>query len=262
MGSKSPPGEGSRLYFEAQSYWGLTKHLGGIKATRELIELCHISKGKYILDVGCGVGATVCYIAKRQGCKAVGVDISERMIERAMRRAEREGVEKEVEFQVADAQALPFDESVFDIVICESVTAFLEDKEKAISECVRVTKPGGYIGLNEGTWMRPPPRELVEYMSRITGVKKMLTSEGWRELLESSGLKDVVARTHKLHALSHLDEIRLYGLNDFLSGWYKFLHLCITDAAFRRYMKEAWPGWAITKNFLKYLGYGIYVGRK
>lgn len=42
-------------------------------------------------------------------------------------------------------------------VVCESVTAFPEDKRKAVSEYVRITKPGGHIGLNETTWLKTPP---------------------------------------------------------------------------------------------------------
>ena len=81
-----------KFYFKWQAYWGCTKHGGGLKATKELVELCRINKGKYVLDVGCGVGMTACYIAKRHGCKVVGVDISERMIAQVKERAKREGV--------------------------------------------------------------------------------------------------------------------------------------------------------------------------
>ena len=84
--------------------------MGGLKATRELIELCHIDKDTYILDVGCGAGATPCYLAKRHGCRVVGVDISEGMIDRSNERARREGVEDRVEFRVADAQNIPFED--------------------------------------------------------------------------------------------------------------------------------------------------------
>jgi len=94
--------EPSYYYFELEAYWG-TKHMGGLKATEELIELCHINKGKYILEVGCGVGITACYIAKRYGCRVVGMDISERMIDKSKKRAKREGVEDRVKFTVADA---------------------------------------------------------------------------------------------------------------------------------------------------------------
>ena len=41
--------------------------------------MCHISSNSYVLDVGCGVGATPCYIAHKVGCRVVGVDILEKM---------------------------------------------------------------------------------------------------------------------------------------------------------------------------------------
>ena len=46
-----------------QASWGLTKHMGGLEATRKLIEACHIDKDSYVLEVGCGVGITACYLA-------------------------------------------------------------------------------------------------------------------------------------------------------------------------------------------------------
>lgn len=159
-------------YFQLQAYWGATKHAGGIKSTRELIELCHIDKTKHILDVGCGVGTTPCHIAKTYGSRIVGVDISKKMVKWANQRAKREGVEDRVEFMVADAQNLPLKDNPFDIVIGESITAFLEDKQRGVTEYVRVTKPAGYVGLNEMVWTKTqPPTELVEYYTRTTGAK-------------------------------------------------------------------------------------------
>ena len=169
-----------------------------------------------------------------------------------------------VEFRVGDAQNLPFEDALFDVVIGESITAFVEDKQRTVSEYLRVTKPGGYVGLNEATWIKtPPPTELVEYLSRTTGVKEILTSNGWEELLQSSGLRDIEVRTYKINKLSQfLNEIRQLGLKDYLRGWYRFLSPMVSSPAFRRYLKEAWPPKNISKNIFEYLGYGIYVGRK
>jgi len=151
-------------YLGVQAYLGTTKHMGGLAATRELIELCHISPDTAVLDVGCGVGATACYLTKQVGCSVVGVDVSGAMIAQAEKRARREGVEGRVEFRQADAQDLPFESGRFDVVLCESVVVFTEAKQRALSECARVAKPGGYVGLNEMTWLKvPPPPEIVEY---------------------------------------------------------------------------------------------------
>jgi len=254
--------EPESYYFELQAHIGATKHGGGLKATEELVELCYIDKDKYVLDIGCGVGATPCYLAKRHGCRVVGVDISEGMIDRSNARAKREGLEDRVEFRVADAQNLPFQDALFEVVICESVTAFVEDKQRAVSEYVRVTKPGGYVGLNESTWIKaPPPRELVEWASCIYGAKKeFLTSDGWKELLKGSGLRDIVVRTHKITPLSQwLNEVRETDLRDFTAGWGWFFSQFIGNPGYRRFLKETLttPG-----NLFEYLGFGIYVGRK
>ena len=244
-------------YFELQASWGMTKHMGGLKATRELIELCHINKGKYVLVVGCGVGITACYIAKGYGCRVVGVDILERMVERANERAKREGVEGRVEFRVADAQDLPFEDNLFDVVIGEWITGLLDDKQRGTNEYLRVVKPGGCVGLNEGIWIKtPPPTELVEYLSRIFGAKgEILTSDGWEELLVGTGLRDMVVRTYKADVLSEKRE----NLKDFLRVWHRALYAYIRSSAFRKFIRVAL---SLPKDFLEYWGYGIYVGRK
>ncbi len=261
-----PPDEISGLehpYFELQASWGMTKHMGGLKATKELIELCHINKGKYVLVVGCGVGITPCYLAKRYGCRVVGVDLSERMIERSNERAKKEGVEDRVEFRVADAQNLPFEDALFDVVICESVNAFVENKQSAASEYVRVITPGGYAGLNECTWIKAPPPRLAEYLSRTLGGAEFLPSDGWKELLEDSGLRETVARIYKINALNQwVNEVRQFEFLDFLRAWYRFLFLLIKSSACRRFAKEALTMPKSIFGLFKYFGYGIYVGRK
>ncbi len=258
------PEETSQLYFEIQANLGITKHMGGLKASQELIELCHIGEGKYVLDVGCGIGKTPCYIAKRHSCKVVGVDISQRMVDRSRERAKREGVENKVKFMVADAQNLSFEDDVFDMVIGESINAFVKDKQRAISEYVRVAKPGGYIGLNECTWIRtPPPMELVDSLYRTMGEAEFLTSDGWKELLEGSGLTDIEVRTYKVRALEQwINEIRWFDIRDFLEAWYRFLFQCITSSAYRKFAKEVLAASNSLFKFFKYMGYGIYIGRK
>jgi len=252
----------SELYFDMQAAFGFTKHIGGLKATNEMIELCHINQGKYVLDVGCGVGRTACYIAKKYGCKVVGIDITERMVQGSRERAKREDVEDKVKFQVADIQDLPFEDSLFDVVIGESVTAFPEDKQKAVSEYIRVTKQGGYVGINEATWMKIPPPELAEYFSHITGAKPE-TSDDWGGLLKGSGLEDLVTRIYKVNALNQwINEIRGLDFRDYSRAWYRFLSLLIKSPACRRFAREALSMPRNIFSLFKYLGYGLYVGRK
>jgi len=145
------------------------------------------------LNVGYGMGVGPVYMAKKYTCHVVGVDISEKMIEWSRRRAREERVEAKVEFQVADVLELPFKVDQFDAVIVESVLIFVEDKPRAIRECVRVTKPGGSVGLNEGVWTRQPSLELVARVKDAIG-PFIPTHETWQALWEASGLQDRVVK--------------------------------------------------------------------
>ncbi len=257
--------ENQPAFFDFAAEVGLTKHIGGIEATEALIELCHISQGKYVLDVGCGVGVTPSFIVKRYGCRVAGVDISARMIERSRERARRERVADRVEFRVADAQGLPFDDDVFDAVITESVTSFPEDKQKAVNEYVRVTKPGGYVGLNESIWLKvPPPPEVVAWASQDVGANvQPLTLDAWVGLLEGAGLREITVRTYKINTQDEAKGIlRRYGFGGMLRVLWRMLSRYARSPAYRRFVKGVREGGIIPENLDEYFGYGLFVGRK
>jgi len=257
--------EKQQTFFDFAAKVGITKHIGSLEATEALIELCHISRGKYVLDVGCGVGATPCFIAKKFGCRVVGVDILPAMIERSKERARREGLIDQVEFRVADAQDLPFDDGLFDAVITESVTAFPKDKQKAVDEYVRVTKRGGYIGLNESTWLKsPPPPELLAWASQDLGANiGPLTSGDWTGLLANAGLSEIITKTF---AIDLRDEgkgmLRRYGWGGMLGIMGRMLALYVTSPAYRKFVKKVRENEITPTNLDEYFGYGLYVGRK
>ena len=141
-------------------------HLGGFDATRALIDLCLINANSRVIDIGCASGKTACYLAWNYGCNVIGVDILPGMVERAR----AEGVTGRVKFKGGDAQKLPLGDDLFDIVLGEFITGLVDDKEGAISEYVRVAKPGGSIGLNEATWLKaPPPQEIIGFLGRTVG---------------------------------------------------------------------------------------------
>jgi arsenite methyltransferase len=257
--------ENQPTFFDFAAEVGLTKHIGGLEATEALIELCHIGKGKYVLDVGSGVGVTPCVIAKRYGCRVVGVDISERMVERSRERAKREKVADRVEFKVADAQDLPFEDAVFDAIITESVTSFPEDKQKAVNEYVRVTKPGGYVGLNESIWRKvPPPPEVVAWAGQDLGANvKPLTSGEWVGLLEGAGLREITARTYEINTQYEARGIlQRYGWGGMLRVLWRMLLLYARSPAYRRFVKGVREGGITPENLEEYFGYGLFVGQK
>lgn len=251
-------------FFDFAAEVGLTKHIGGVEATETLMELCHVGQDSYVLDVGCGAGVTPCYIAKKYGCRVVGVDILEEMIARSRERAQREGVADRVEFRVADAQDLPFDDGIFDAVFTESVTSFPEDKQKAVDEYARVTKTGGYVGLNESTWLESPPPEVEAWADQdVVGNVKPLPSEDWVALLERAGLRDIVVKTYQIDVRDETRGLlRRYGLGGILRVWWKMLLLYVRNPAYRSFVRQTKERGVLPENLEEYYGYGLFVGQK
>jgi arsenite methyltransferase len=257
--------ENEQHFFDFAAEVGFTKHLGGVAATEQLAALCHVDGGTYVLDVGCGAGVTPCFLAKRYGCRVVGVDISERMIEHSRERVRREGVASKVEFRVADAQDLPFEDNLFDAVITESATAFPEDKQGAVREYARVTRPGGYVGLNESTWrVVPPPPEVVAWVGQDVGASvKPLTSQEWVGLLEGAGLKEITVQTHEIDTQDEArGMLRRYGCGGMLTVWRRMLSLYVGNPAYRRFVGSLRRQGLTPDNLTEYFGYGLYVGKK
>lgn len=257
--------EDQQTFFDFAAEAGLTKHFGGLEGTDELAGLCHIGTGAQVLDVGCGVGATCCYLAKKYGCRVVGVDIRARMVERCVERARREGVAGRVGFRVADAQELPFEDDRFDAVITESATSFPEDQQRAVDEYARVTRPGGYVGLAESTWLNtPPPPELVAWVSQDVGAcVKPLTAEAWTALLETAGLVEIARRIYpvNVHKEARL-LVQRYGLCELLGSVLRAQAMYLRNPAYRAFVKRVREGGVIPDNLDEHFGYGFFVGRK
>lgn len=98
-----------------------------------------------VLDVASGSGNAALAAARRTWGNVVSSDYVPSLLERGRERAAAEQLE--VEFVEADAQALPFEDASFDVVTSVYGVMFAPDQPKAASELLRVTKPGGRIGL-------------------------------------------------------------------------------------------------------------------
>jgi ubiquinone/menaquinone biosynthesis C-methylase UbiE len=114
----------------------------------QLAESCDLSWDERVLDVAAGNGnATLA--AARRGCQVWSTDYVPGLLERGSERAEAERLT--VHFQVADAEALPFEEARFDAVISTFGVMFSPDQQRAAGELARVCRSGGRIGLASWT---------------------------------------------------------------------------------------------------------------
>ena len=113
--------------------------------TAELLcEAVDLRAGERVLDVACGNG-NAALAAARRFCQVIGIDYVPALLERARRRAQAEGLE--ATFQEADAEALPFPDGAFDVVLSTCGAMFAPDQERTAAELLRVCRPGGRIGM-------------------------------------------------------------------------------------------------------------------
>lgn len=108
----------------------------------EVVEGWGIKPGQRLLDIACGSGQTALPAARNGAC-VTGVDIAENLIAHANRRAGLEGLV--AQFDVGDAEQLPYSDTDFDVVVTMFGAMFAPRPEKVAAELARVCKPGGKL---------------------------------------------------------------------------------------------------------------------
>lgn len=117
----------------------------------------YVEPGMRVLDAGCGDGVLSIMLAER-GAHVTGTDISRPNIERSRIAAEEAGLSGRTEFLVADSEALPFSDNMFDLVVSSHVLEHLPSFDDGLSEIMRVTKSRAIIAiptiLNMCSWVQ------------------------------------------------------------------------------------------------------------
>ncbi len=112
------------------------------------IDRLPITPGARVLDIACGTG-NLAIPAARKGARVTGCDIAPNLLEQARARARQEGLE--IRFDEADAEALPYPEAAFDLVVSMWGVMFVPRPEVAAAELLRVCRPGGRTALASWT---------------------------------------------------------------------------------------------------------------
>ncbi len=121
---------------------------GYLGVMRNLIAEIHLHPGDTILDVGCGSGVLDRWLARHTGGahRITAVDIHRTLLREAAALATKEGLAEQIEFREGNAEVLPFGDNSFDVTMSATVMELL-DAERMLREMVRVTRPGGRVGV-------------------------------------------------------------------------------------------------------------------
>jgi len=151
-----------------------------------LLDQLHLRGDERILDLGCGRGAVLLMAAQRLTTgRAVGVDLwrsvdqSGNCLEATRRNAIAEGVADRVELHTGDMTALPFEDNSFDVVVSSLAVHNISGsagREKAISEAVRVLRPGGRLMIADVRATRQHTAQLAKLAMREVARRRL----GWQ----------------------------------------------------------------------------------
>jgi SAM-dependent methyltransferase len=141
-----------------------------------------------VLEVGCGAGGMAQRVRDQLGAQVVAVDSSERMVELTRERG--------VESYVADIQELPFGDGEFDCVFAGWMLYHVIDRDRAISECARVLRPGGRFATAtladenmSDLWdFLGSPRDRILGFSSSNGAEQLERSFAHVETREANGV--------------------------------------------------------------------------
>jgi ubiquinone/menaquinone biosynthesis C-methylase UbiE len=138
-----------------------------------------------ILDVGCGFGTTAIVLAQAlPRSEVVGIDLSEPLLELAIRSAQTAGLGGHVVFEKADVQEIPYDDDSFDVVVNQQMLHIVEDSIAMLDEMERVLRPDGML------FMADIRRSWVGLFDKV--FKSALTVEEASVLVRRSKLREGV----------------------------------------------------------------------
>lgn len=155
-----------------------SRALGGyLQVVSRVVDQLELEPGERVLDVGCGPGSLDRWLAHRthKSNAIIGVDPSSFLLREAAAMARAEGLGEILQFQEAGGDSLPFPEDSFDVAMSFTAIQYV-DADQMIREMMRVTRPGGRVGVLARGDDRPNLINLpvrAEIKSRIEGVRNV-----------------------------------------------------------------------------------------
>ena len=132
--------------WEAGDFSEVAKHIETVAV--EFVGRLNIQPEMKVLDVACGSG-NLAVVAAQKGANVTGLDIADNLVEAAKQRADKLGLD--IKFEQGDAEAMPYPDDSFDVVMTMFGAMFAPRPEVAAGELVRVCKPGGRIAMANWT---------------------------------------------------------------------------------------------------------------
>jgi sarcosine/dimethylglycine N-methyltransferase len=162
-------------------------HYGGTPALDALADLAGIRSEHHVVDVCSGMGGPARWLAFHRQCKVTGLDFTQSRVESARRLSERVKLAHLVDFVHGDAMAMSLPSFNYDALISQESWLHVPDKAAVISECVRVTKPGGVIAFTDIVTLAVLDSSTEARLAAEIRTANLASAEQYRSLLAEEG---------------------------------------------------------------------------
>ena len=161
---------------------------GGIDICRQIALLTDMKEGDEVLVVPSGLAVTLEHFVREYDVHGSGVEDDPTLLDRAEDRLRANGMLERVHVQPGEMDELPFRDGIFDVVIAELGVTARVSAESAVTEIVRVAKPGAGVVLVQPVWKAPVDSLRREILSRHLGCRPIMVVE-WKRLLRDAGVE-------------------------------------------------------------------------
>jgi len=162
-------------------------------------QFANISEGDTVVDLGSGAGND-CFVARSLAGdrgKIIGIDFTEKMIEKARFNASKLGYNN-VEFRLGDIENLPLASETADVVVSNCVLNLVPDKKKAFEETYRVLKPGGHFSVSDIVLEGELAGDIIKAAEMYAGcVSGAIQKQEYIKIVENSGFVNVTLQKEK-----------------------------------------------------------------
>lgn len=122
-------------------------HIGGRRATKQLLQHLQLTAGSRVLDLGCGLGGAARFVAKSTGAQVSGIDLTDEFITTGQALTRMTGQVGQVDLVQGSILELPFGDDHFDAAYMIHVGMNITDKRRLMAQAARVLKPGGLLAV-------------------------------------------------------------------------------------------------------------------
>ncbi|WHH60492.1 DVU_1556 family methyltransferase [Petroclostridium sp. X23] len=166
---------------KAIELFGITLRPGGYHITKRAADFCGLEAGSRVLDIGCGVGASVEYLINHYGIHAMGIDNSKGMLRIGRKR------NCSIPIMYGRAEGTVFPSETMDAVLCECTLSHVDNIGRVLGECSRILKRNGYLILSD-LYMRKAESVSID-INAVSSIAGILTKEELYACVQNMGFK-------------------------------------------------------------------------